>query len=85
MLSKEILSYVGGVAAFVVVSSLLRKRITEEFAFGIGALAMLLVGFPFTRFLSAKSGKRLTFGKWVLFSTLGAIGSIVIFAAINRF
>jgi len=60
MTAKEIVSYVGGIATFVLVASLVRRRLPEEFAFGIGWLAMLLVGFPFTRYLS---GKQLTFSR----------------------
>jgi hypothetical protein len=80
--AKEILSYIGGMATFVAVALLLRSSLSTELAFGIGWLGMLLVGFPFTRYLSAK---QLTFKKWALFSTLGAFGGLVVFAAINRF
>jgi NhaP-type Na+/H+ or K+/H+ antiporter len=81
MTGKEILSYAGGVAIFVLVGSLLRPRVPEELAFGIGALAMLLVGFPFTRYIS---DKQLTFRKWALFSTLGAIAGIVVMFALKN-
>lgn len=82
MTAKEIVSYAGGVATFILVAWLLRGRVPDEWALGIGMLAMLLVGFPFTRYLS---GKQLTFRKWVLFSTLGAFASVLVFAAMNRF
>lgn len=79
--AKEIVSYAGGIATFVLVGLLLRRRLPEEFAFAIGALAMLLVGFPFTRYLSAK---QLTFKKWALFSTLGALAGVVVLFMMNR-
>lgn len=69
MTAKEIVSYVGGIAMFVLVASLLRGRLPEEYALGLGWLAMFLVGFPFTRYLSAN---KLTFTRWAVFSTLSA-------------
>jgi hypothetical protein len=53
----------------------------EELAIGIGALAMLLVGFPVTRYLS---GKQLTFRTWALFSTLGALAGVVVLFGMKR-
>ena len=81
MTAKEIASYVGGVATFVLVARLLRGRVIDEFALGIGWLAMLLVGFPFTRYLSAK---QLTFRKWAVFSTLGALAGVVVLFVMKR-
>jgi hypothetical protein len=81
MTPKAIASYVGGIATFVLVAWLLRGRVTDALAFGIAGLAMLLVGFPFTRHLS---GKQITFTRWILFSVLGALAGIVVFVAIGR-
>jgi len=81
MRAKEILSYIGGIATFVLVASLLRRRLPEEVAFGIGWLAMFLVGYPFTRYLSANN---LTFTRWAVFSTLGAFAGVVVLFALNR-
>jgi hypothetical protein len=79
--AKEIVSYVGGIATFVLVGLLLRRRLPEELALGIGWLAAFLVGFPFTRHLS---GKQLTFRTWALFSTLGALAGVVILFMLKR-
>jgi len=77
MTPKEIFSYGGGIATFVLVSWLLRAWVPIEFALCIGALAMLLVGFPFTRYLSKR---QLSFRRWVVFSTCGALaGAAVLF------
>lgn len=81
MTAKEIVSYAGGIVTFVLVASLLRGRVSDEFALGAGWLAMLLVGFPFTRYLS---GKQLTFRKWALFSTLGALAGVVVLFVMKR-
>lgn len=81
MTGNEIVSYVGGIATFVLVASLLRGRVTDAFALGIGWLAMLLVGFPLTLYLS---GKQLTFRKWAVFSTLGALAGVVVLFVMKR-
>lgn len=73
---KEIASYIGGVIAFVVIAMLFRGRLPIEMVLGLGWLAMLFVGYPFTRYIS---GKRLTFSKWAAFSTLGAIAGMIVF------
>lgn len=75
MTLKEVVSYVAGIATLVVVAWLLRTRVADEFALGVGWLAMLLVGFPFTRYLSAN---KLTFTRWAAFSTLGAFAGIIV-------
>ena len=80
--TKEIVSYVGGIAIFLMIGLLLRGRLPEEVAFAMGALAMLIVGFPFTRYLS---GKQLTFRKWAMFSALGALAGVLVLVMINRF
>jgi hypothetical protein len=66
---KETASYVGGVVVFVAAAVLLRGRVPEEVALGLGWLAMLLVGYPFTRYVA---GNNLNFGRWVVFVTFGA-------------
>ena len=81
MTAKEIASYIGGIATFVLVISLLRRRVSDELAVGIGGLAMLLVGFPFTRYVSAK---KLTFSRWAVFSTLGALAGMVVLFVMKR-
>ncbi|MBC8031392.1 MAG: hypothetical protein H7Z16_14880 [Pyrinomonadaceae bacterium] len=83
--AKEILSYVGGIVTFVLVGLALRRRVPEELALGIGWLAAFLIGFPFTRSLSAKAGKRLMFGEWAVFSTLGALAGIAVVFLMKRF
>jgi hypothetical protein len=80
MTAKAIASYVGGIATFVLVSWLLRGRVADELALGIGWLAMLLVGFPFTRYLT---DKRLTFTRWLVFTTLAAFAGTVVFIAMR--
>lgn len=82
--AKEIVSYVGGIATFVLVGLLLRRRVPEEIAFGIAWLAAFLIGFPFTRALSAKAGKRLTFGECAVFSTLGALAGVGVVFLMKR-
>jgi hypothetical protein len=69
---KVIASYVGGIVVFVAAAMLLRGRVPEEVALGLGWFAMLLVGYPFTRYIS---GNHLNFGRWVVFVTFGvAVG-----------
>lgn len=72
---KEIASYVGGIVVFMVAAVLLRGRIPEEAALGLGWLAMLLVGYPFTRYIA---GNRLNFGRWVVCVTFGAAVGVVL-------
>ena len=80
MSAMAILSYVAGITAFVLVSWLLRGRVADELALGIGWLAMLLVGFPFTRYLTVKG---LTFTRWMVFTTLAAFAGTVVFIAMR--
>ena len=82
MNAKAIASYVGGVASFVLVTWLLRGRVGDELAFAAGGLAMLLVGFTFTRYISPKPRP---FKEWALFSVLGAIAGMIVFVAMKRF
>jgi hypothetical protein len=69
---KEIASYVGGIVVFMVAATLLRGRVPQEVALGLGWFAMFLVGYPFTRYIS---GNKLNFGRWIVFVTFGvAVG-----------
>ena len=81
MIAKAVISYMGGIATFVLVAGLLRGRLGDAAALGIGGLAMLLVGFPFTRYMSQKP---VTFRKWALFSALGAVAGAIVFVALGR-
>lgn len=81
MTAKAIVSYVGGLTTLVLVALLLRGRVADVFALGMGWLAMLLVGFPFMRYLSVK---RLTFTKWLAFSALAAFAGTVVFVVMKR-
>ncbi len=76
MKTKEIVSYVGGIIAFVIVAMLLRGRISEEAALGLGLLVMLLIGYPVTRYIS---GSNLTFGRWAVSVIFGVAVGIVVF------
>src|ERR1041385_2788692 len=55
------MSFVLGVVIFVVVASLVRVHVSQAFALSLGGFAMLLVGFPFTRYVS---DTQLSFKKW---------------------
>lgn len=75
-----VLSFVLGVATFVLVASLLRVRVSQAVALSLGGFAMLLVGFPFTRYVS---NNQLTFKRWALFSGLGAMTSFLLLTLIR--
>jgi len=75
-----VLFVVLGVATFVLVASLLRVHVSEALALSISGFAMLLVGFPFTRYVSKN---QLTFKKWALFSGLGALTSFLLLTVLT--
>ena len=75
MNTREIVSYLGGVLAFIIVAMVLRRWTSQEVALGLGWLAMLLIGYPFTRYVS---GNRLTFARWAVFTTLGAAAGVTV-------
>lgn len=81
MTAKETALYVASIATFVMMGSLLRRRLPEEFAYPIAALTMLLVGFPLTRSLS---GKQLNFKKWAVLSTLGGLAGVAVVFIMKR-
>jgi uncharacterized membrane protein YfcA len=78
MKSKHLLSFVGGIASFVVVALALRKLLPEEYALGMGWLVMLIVGIPFTRSFSRHHH---TFMKWVVLCTAAALAGALVLVA----
>lgn len=75
MSRKAMVSYGGGLAASVVIAVLLRRWGLEELGWALGWLAMLLIGFVFTRDVA---GKHLSFARWAVFSTLGTAVAVVL-------
>lgn len=72
---RVLISFVGGIVAFVVMFRLLRGLIPEAAAFGLAILAMMLVGYPATRYIT--DNPKLSFAKWAAASALGAaVGAI---------
>jgi hypothetical protein len=78
MREKETISYVTAIAAAILVTVMLRGLVPPGMALGLGWLAMLLVGYPFTRFVTGN--RRLGFARWAVASLIGAAVSVVLSA-----
>lgn len=78
---KVTLFYVNAIIAFVLTNVLLRHWVSEPFAIGIAAFAMMLVGYPAQR---AMTSAKVSLGRWALFSFLGAIAGTIVSVIIFR-
>lgn len=78
-------SWIAGIVAFVVVSSLLRGRVPEAITLGLGFLAMGIVDYPAIRYLARDQQRTPSFARHAAASALGAGVAAILFTLINYF